>query len=76
MVSIIAYAERYLQDFKRLNLEWLDKYDLTEQYDLEILDDPRGSILDKGGTIFMAMINERVVGSAGLSKKMIQNMSW
>lgn len=69
MISLVAYEDKYLQDFKRLNLEWLDKYDLTEQYDLDILNDPQGSIIDKGGCIFIALDDEHVVGTAGLSKK-------
>jgi putative acetyltransferase len=69
MISLVLYQEKYLQDFKRLNLEWLDKYDLTEQYDLDILNDPQGNIIDKGGYIFIALDDNVVVGTAGLSKK-------
>jgi ribosomal protein S18 acetylase RimI-like enzyme len=69
MISVVLYKDRYLQDFKRLNLEWLDKYDLTEQYDLDILNDPQGSIIAKGGCIFIALDNGLAVGTAGLSKE-------
>jgi len=69
MVSIVPYQEKYLPDFKRLNLEWLEKYKLTEQYDLDILNDPKGSIINKGGCIFIALDNDVVVGTAGLSKR-------
>ncbi len=69
MVRIIPYEKKYQPDFKRLNLEWLDKYALTEQYDLDILDDPEGKIIRPGGSIYLAMENEKVVGTAGLSKE-------
>ncbi len=69
MITLIAYEDKYQPDFKRLNLEWLDKYSLTESHDLEILDDPQGTVIDKGGCIFLAMDGERVVGTAGLWKE-------
>lgn len=69
MISIIDYEQRYQSDFKRLNLEWLDSYGLTETHDLEILDDPEGMVIDAGGFIFLAMENERVIGTAGIAKE-------
>ena len=66
MIRLIDYEEKYHSDFKRLNLEWLDKYELTESHDLEVLDDPQKYVLDGGGCLFLAMNGDRVVGSAGL----------
>jgi putative acetyltransferase len=34
-----------------------------------MLDDPQGTVIDSGGHIFLAMENERVIGTAGLWKK-------
>src|SRR5882757_7948778 len=68
MIEIIPYEERFQPDFKRLNLEWLDKYQLTEQYDLDILDNPVDQVIGPGGCIFLAMENGKVVGTAGLAK--------
>ena len=65
-IDIIEFEEKYARDFKRLNLDWLDKYHLTESHDLEILNDPNGMILDRGGYIFLAMIDEKVIGTAAL----------
>jgi ribosomal protein S18 acetylase RimI-like enzyme len=69
MITIISYEEKYQPDFKRLNLEWLDKYNLTESHDLEILNDPTGTVINAGGCIFLAMDGERVIGTAGLWKE-------
>ena len=69
MIEIVSYTEKYQPDFKRLNLEWLDKYNLTESHDLEILDDPKGTVLDRGGSIFLAIDKEKVIGTAGLWKE-------
>ncbi|HMK27163.1 MAG TPA: GNAT family N-acetyltransferase [Chitinophagaceae bacterium] len=69
MIGIISYEEKYQPDFKRLNLEWLDKYHLTETHDLEILDDPQEKVIAGGGCIFLAMDGEKVIGTAGLAKE-------
>ncbi|MBK7560334.1 MAG: GNAT family N-acetyltransferase [Chitinophagaceae bacterium] len=68
MIEIISYEDKYQPDFKRLNLEWLDKYDLTEAHDLEMLDDPQKTVIAGGGCIFLAMDGDKVIGSAGLFK--------
>ncbi len=66
--GIIPYEDHYKADFRSLNLEWLEKYNLAESHDLEILDDPRSTILDNGGFIWLAVADETVVGSAALIK--------
>ncbi len=69
MINLVQYDTKYQPDFKSLNLEWLNKYDLAESHDLEILDDPEGTVIKRGGCIFLAMDDERVIGTAGLWKK-------
>jgi GNAT superfamily N-acetyltransferase len=66
MVTIIPYEEKYQADFKRLNLEWLDQYGLTESHDLMVLNDPTGTILDNGGFIWLAKEQDEIVGTIGL----------
>jgi putative acetyltransferase len=65
-IDIIEFEEKYSADFKALNIEWLDKYNLTESHDLEILNNPKGTVLDNGGCIYLALINEKVIGTAAL----------
>jgi len=65
-VRVIDYRDEYQPIFKKLNLEWLDHYELTESHDLEVLNDPRETILNKGGVIYLASCNEMIVGSAAL----------
>lgn len=69
MIKIIEYKDEYQQDFYRLNIAWLDKYHLTEEADLEVLNDPQGTIIAKGGFIWLAKIDDTIVGSAGLIKE-------
>ena len=65
-ISIIQFESRYAADFKRLNVEWLDKYDLTEPADISMLENYQSEILDTGGCIFLAKAGDAVVGSAAL----------
>jgi putative acetyltransferase len=69
MIRLTDYEDRYQADFKRLNMEWLEKYNLLEPHDLEILDDPKGSVIDKGGAIFLVMDEDKVIATAGIWKE-------
>jgi len=66
MIKIIPYENIYHKDFKQLNLEWLDKYHLTESHDLMVLDDPEGTILQNGGYIWLAKDEDVIAGTAAL----------
>lgn len=69
VMEIISYEDRYHEAFRVLNLEWLDHYNLTESHDLMVLDDPRGTIIDRGGYIWLAKEGEEIVGTAALMKE-------
>ena len=68
MAVIIDYEDQYLKNFQRLNLEWLEKFNLVESHDLEILDHPRENVIDRGGFIFLLKDNDTIIGSAGIFK--------
>jgi GNAT superfamily N-acetyltransferase len=68
-IKIISYRNEHHSKFKQLNLEWLDQFHLTESHDLMILDDPEGEVIGKGGFIFMAEADGKIVGTAGLMKE-------
>lgn len=68
MAVIIDYEDRYLQDFQRLNLEWLEKFNLLESHDLEVLNNPRENVIDRGGFIFILKEDDVVIGTAGIFK--------
>lgn len=67
-VEVIPYSSEYQHLFRQLNLEWLDAYHLTEDHDLMVLDDPQGTIIEKGGVIFLARHDNEIVGSSALMK--------
>ena len=68
MAVIIDYEDKYIKDFQRLNLEWLEKFNLVESHDLEILDHPRENVIDRGGFLFLLKEGDVVIGSAGIFK--------
>jgi putative acetyltransferase len=69
MIEIIDYSGEYANDFRDLNLEWLDKYNLTESHDLEVINHPKEAILDRGGHIFLAREGNKIIGTAGLANE-------
>ena len=69
MTEIIDYSNEYADDFKQLNLEWLTKYNLAESHDLEIINDPKRTILDNGGYIYLAKEGDKIIGTAGLANE-------
>jgi len=64
--TVIEYEDQHHTAFRVLNLAWLEQYHLTEPPDLEVLDDPRGSILNRGGFIWLARVGAEIIGSAAL----------
>jgi N-acetylglutamate synthase-like GNAT family acetyltransferase len=66
MPQIIDYIDNHAPVFKQINVEWLEKYNLLESHDIQMLDDPRGTIIDRGGVIYLAEDNGTIIGSAAL----------
>jgi putative acetyltransferase len=52
--------------FRRLNEEWITRYFALEPKDEAALADPRGTILDGGGRIFLAFQHGHAVGCCAL----------
>lgn len=65
-VKIIPFEEKHTRDFKQLNLEWLQGFDLLEPADLKYLDHPVQSIISPGGRILVAIDGDRVVGTCAI----------
>lgn len=65
-LEIIPYATTYSQHFHDLNIEWLQTYFYVEEHDKEVLENPQSYILDNGGFIFFAKLNNQIVGTVAL----------
>lgn len=68
-VNIIPYTDAHHEAFRQLNLEWLENYNLLESHDLMVLDDPQGTIIGRGGYIWLAELDGKIIGSAALVKE-------
>lgn len=66
--EIISYSEELKDHVKTLNIEWLEKYFSVEPVDVLQLSNPRQEIIDKGGHIYYAGFNGKIVGTASLLK--------
>lgn len=67
-VQIIDYLPQYQNDFKDLNVEWISRYFKMEESDYKALDHPQEYILDKGGSIFIAVYKGEAVGTCAILK--------
>jgi N-acetylglutamate synthase-like GNAT family acetyltransferase len=67
-IFIIPFSPELKDEIKILNLEWLKKYFKVEAKDKHMLSDPQGEIIDKGGMIFYAKYNNKIVGTVSLLK--------
>lgn len=65
-IDIIAYDNKYANYFYDLNIEWLKTHFYVEPYDEDVLSKPKQYIIDKGGHIFFARLNETIVGTVAL----------
>lgn len=68
-VEIIAFSEALSEPIKTLNYEWLERYFRVEEGDKRSLSDPQKYIIDRGGHIFYARLDNEIVGTASLLKK-------
>jgi putative acetyltransferase len=68
-VEIRAFRAGSLEDaaaFRDLNVEWIEGFFGMEEHDHEMLGDPEGYILRRGGHIVMAFAAERAMGCCAL----------
>jgi putative acetyltransferase len=65
-VSIREFEPGDEAAFRELNEEWIRRYFVIEPKDEAVFADPHGSILDRGGKIFLAFQDGRPVGCCAL----------
>lgn len=65
-IEITKYSSEYDQSFYELNKSWIEEFWILEDSDLKDLLRPKESIIDLGGEIFFALINNLVVGTAAM----------
>ena len=65
-VQIVDFDNEHAADFKRLNVQWITQHWVLEAADFKALDAPKDYILDRGGAILIALLQERPVGTVAL----------
>ena len=65
-ISVVPFQTAYAGDFRRLNLDWIERLFKVEAADRKVLEDPEGAIMGKGGMIFFALDGEAVVGTVAM----------
>lgn len=69
-VQIVTFDPRYRDDFRRLNVAWLQRHCKVEPIDERVLGNPEAEILARGGEILFALLHGaaavEVVGTVGL----------
>jgi len=67
-LKIIEYSSKMKKYFIKLNYEWLEEYFTVEQKDKTLLHNPKEKIINSGGNIFFALIDDNVAGTCALMK--------
>ncbi len=65
-MEIVEFRPEHSEAFRTLNEAWITKYFAIEDKDREVLGDPHGQIVAKGGRIFMAFDGAEPVGCVAL----------
>ena len=64
--EIINFKIEHEKHFYDLNIAWLKEFFLVEDYDQKILSNPQKHIINKGGSIFFAKKNKKIIGAVAL----------
>jgi GNAT superfamily N-acetyltransferase len=67
-IEIIPFDEQYANHFYDLNIEWLKTFFYVEAHDEEVLSQAKKYIIDNGGYIYFAKLDETIVGTVALIK--------
>jgi ribosomal protein S18 acetylase RimI-like enzyme len=65
-IQIVQFDEAYSKAFADLNYEWIEKAYTVEDHDREVLDHPVKQIIEPGGQIFFALVDDKPAGTVAL----------
>lgn len=66
ILEIIKYKPEHQPWFEKFNREWIEENFWMEHIDTAVLQNPEKYILNKGGAILIARLNNEVVGTVAL----------
>ncbi len=65
-VTIIDYKPSYSHYFKTINYAWIKKYFEIEEQDVKVLENPQSYIINNGGYILFAKVENQIAGTCAL----------
>jgi putative acetyltransferase len=65
-IAILPFRPELAADFRRLNLDWIERLFSVEDADRKVLEDPESAIVARGGQIFFAIEDGKAVGTVAL----------
>ena len=65
-IKTVPFQDKYANDFKKLNLEWIEKYFSVEEIDKKHLEHPQENIIEPGGEIYSVVEDGIVKGVCAL----------
>lgn len=67
-MKIVSFHQKFAQALYDLNMDWLETYFYVEDFDKEVLSNPKQYIIDPGGHIFFLLEGDVVLGTVALMK--------
>jgi GNAT superfamily N-acetyltransferase len=65
-MAVTDFDPRFAEAFRILNEAWITRFFAMEPKDAELIGDPQGQIIDKGGHVFFALDEDEPVGCVAL----------
>jgi len=69
LLTFLPFSPEHADDFKALNIEWLEFFFVVEPIDELVLSKPMEQIIAPGGFIFMTALEQQVMGTFAFIKK-------
>ena len=66
MISIESFKQEYISAFYSLNKEWIEEFWKLEESDINDLSTPKEYIIDKGGEVFFAIKDDKVIATSAM----------
>ena len=67
-MQIISWQPEYAEEFKNMNLQWLEEFFWVEPHDEEVLGNPEKHIIKPGGNILFVKEDNEILGCVALMK--------
>ena len=67
-MQIVSWKPEYSEEFKNMNLQWLEEFFWVEPHDEDVLGKPEEYIIKPGGNIFFIKEDHKILGCVALMK--------